>query len=60
MEELYKNSEENKQRRQKEEHLQIETAHVWAKGKSKMNKQLQKRLEEMCNKPQYSFSKEPT
>ncbi len=46
-------------RKNKEDALQLEIAHDWAQKKSKLAKDMQKRLEEMKFKPSYSFSKEP-
>ena len=45
-------------RRQKEDQAQIDIAHEWAQKKSKIAKDMQKRLEEMKFKPSYCFSKE--
>lgn len=46
-------------RKQKEDINQIEIAHDWAKRKSKITKDFQKKLEEMKFKPNLTFSKEP-
>lgn len=46
-------------RKQKEDARHIEIANDWAKKKSKIEKDMQIKLEEMKFKPSYSFSKEP-
>lgn len=46
-------------RRNREEINQTEVAHEWAKRKSRMAKDMQKKLEEMKFKPEFSFSNEP-
>ena len=46
-------------RKHKEDMAHIDIAHEWAQKKSKIAKDMQKRLEEMKFKPNYSFSKEP-
>lgn len=49
----------DKLRRQREDINQIDIAHEWAKRKARVAKDIQRKLEEMKFKPEFSFSNEP-
>lgn len=50
----------DKVRKSKEENNQIGIAHEWAQRKAQIAKDMQKKLEEMKFKPEFSFSHETT